>query len=349
MEPSLPSNIRCDDNSDTIEQVALFMGQCLDGLDRLDMLHLKDIDNTDLLITMVLAMDFVRNTATSAGDITIKQFWTAFSAASMTNRTSSHPLIASMKDNRGFSSRIDQLSWAHLSVYLVQAIVVTYDLAGSMNRHMMELGPWRRSCAERLLTMLDDDFIDKLDAAASSSSPATTSIQQPTSREPLRTDENAPPKTSRRIVPMCSLASLSTPLAVVGVAAPQGRTEGKRCISSGADSDGVNNLTAKKPPSLAKKMRTMSHSSERILADVSEFLDGMDAHTATDNKEKTSRVDDESKPLSRADSSSGAFYFSSAEGHKRYERNGVAAAEEGAEPGAERRLYRRKFSSTTHF
>jgi hypothetical protein len=312
---------------------------------------LKDIDNTDLLITMVLAMDFVRNTATSAGDITIKQFWTAFSAASMTNRTSSHPLIASMKDNRGFSSRIDQLSWAHLCVYLVQAMVVTYDLADSMNRHMMKLDPWRRSCVERLLTMLDDDFIVKLDAAASLSSPATTSIQQPTSREPMLIDENAPPKTSRRIVPMCSLANLSTPLtSVVGVAAPQGRTEGKRCISSGADSDGVNNLTAKKAPSSAKKMRTMSHSSERILADVSEFLDGMDAHTATGNKDKkTSRVDDESKPLSRADSSSGAFYFSSAEGHKRYERNGVAAAEEGAEPGAERRLYRRKFSSTTHF
>ncbi len=106
----------------------------------------------------------------------------------------------------------------------------------------------------------------------------------------------------------------------------------------------MKNLTAKKPPPSAKKMRPMSHSSERILADVSEFLDGMDAHTATGNREKTSRVDDETNLTSRTESSSGAFYFSSAEGHKRYDRTGGTAEE-----GDERRLYRRKFASTPHF
>ena len=341
MEALFQSSMGCDasnDSNDTTEEVALFVVQCLDGLDWLDELNLKDDDNSDLLIGIVLAIDFLRNAATTCDDISVRRFWALFCAMALTKRTSAHRLVTCMNDTFG-ESRIDQLSWTHLCVCLVQVVAVLYDLTDYMKRHVMNLDTWRSECVERLLAMLDD----RIDFAALSPAPLVSSMTErlsPPTNEVFQTEEKILPKPNRRVVPICSLASLTSPLTV---AVPPGRTEGKRRTPSSSsattDANGANSFTVKKQPcQSSKKMRKMSHHTEQILADMSRFLDGTDSET----KEELVVNDTGILPTDGTSSSSGVFYFSSSVVGRSHARNSVSAVAEGTE----RRLYRRKFAST---
>lgn len=325
----------CYDGSANVVQVASFIVQCLDGMDRLDMLNLKDTDNIDLLISIALALDFLKDGAIISDTTMIKQFWSVFCDALMENRTSPHPLLSAVGDNVGGSS-IDQSPWINLCVYLVRTVVALYDLADIMKRQVLELDPWHRECVERLLGMLDDEFMHKLNEFTTSSPPSTSIERRHAELNQLSvTEKTTQSKSSRRIVPMCSLASLNSPPATIGV---PGRTDWKRSIAS-MDTAEVNTLTAKKQPSFSsKKVRLMSHSTERILADVSKFLDGTGSKTSIAHGDER---DEQEQLFSRATNSSSAFYFSATAGHN-VSGGKVLSAAEGE--SSERRLYRRKFA-----